>query len=59
MFSLIAHEVLQYKIRETKREDYIAAGMTPFSYAGKGKTIEISYFQVPAEAYDNSFVLQA
>lgn len=59
MFALIAYEVLYLKVGDANREDYVEAGMGPFTYEGKGKPMQMSYFQVPTEVYEDLAVLQA
>lgn len=47
MFGLIAYDKLYFKVDDGNREDYIKAGTGPFTYEGKRRPIEMSYYQVP------------
>ena len=58
-FAQIAYEPLYFKVGDSNREDYVEAGMGPFTYEGKGKPMQMSYFQVPIEVYEDLAVLQA
>lgn len=53
MFGLIAEEVLYFKVDDGNRKDYIDAGSTPFTYQGKSKPVEMSYYQVPDSLMNN------
>ena len=59
MFALIVYDVLYFKVGDANREDYIEAGMGPFTYKGKGKPMQMSYFQVPSEVYEDLALLPA
>ena len=47
MFALIAYDRLYFKVDDGNRNDYLAAGMAPFTYEGKDKPIQMSYYQLP------------
>jgi DNA transformation protein len=47
MFALIAYGHLYFKIDDDNINDYLDAGMNPFTYEGKGKPIVMSYYQLP------------
>jgi len=53
MFGLVASDVLFLKVDEKNRAEFEAAGTDPFVYDGKGKPIAMSYFECPAEAFDD------
>ena len=59
MFCLIADDVLYMKVDEVNRGDFEAAGMPPFEYERGGKTVALSYFEVPLDAMDDSDQLVA
>ena len=54
MLGLIAYDVLYFKVDDQIRGDYVAEGMGPFVYEGKGKPIEMSYWRVPDRLFDES-----
>ena len=47
MFGLIADDVLYFKVDDENRQDYIEAGSGPFTYEGKSRPVEMSYYRVP------------
>lgn len=53
MFALIARDILYFKVDDDNRPDYVAAGAGPFTYAGKRRPIEMSYYQVPETVMDD------
>ncbi len=57
VFALILNDTLYFKVDDSNRTDYEAAGSEPFSYEAKGKPITISYWQVPAELFDDADTL--
>lgn len=54
MFALIADDVLYYKVGTGNRADYEEAGSEPFTYSGKNKPIQMSYWQVPEDILEDS-----
>jgi DNA transformation protein and related proteins len=53
MIGLIAADTLYFKADDANRAAYEAEGMEPFTYAAKGKTVEIgSYWRVPERLLD-------
>lgn len=57
IFALIAYNTLYFKVDDGNRSDYIEAGMPPFSYMGKNKPIQMSYFQIPETVWSNLEIL--
>lgn len=57
MFAIIIDDILYFKTGDSNRTDYETAGAEPFRYAAKGKTVTLSYWQVPAEALDDETTL--
>jgi DNA transformation protein len=53
MFALIAYDTLYFKVDDDNREDYVAVGMSPFTYEGKNKPIQMSYYQLPEFVFQN------
>ena len=53
MFALIAQDTLYFKIDARNRPDFEAAGMEPFTYEGKGKKMQMSYFEVPPDVLED------
>ncbi len=53
IFALIWDDVLYFKVGNSNRADYEAAGSKPFIYEAKGKPITVSYWEVPADLLDD------
>jgi DNA transformation protein len=51
MLALIAYERLYFKVDDANINDYINAGMSPFTYTGKGKPIAMSYYELPESVF--------
>ncbi len=52
MFALVAGDVLYFKADTESESRYREEGMTPFTYEGRGKTVELSYWRAPEWLYD-------
>lgn len=60
MFGLIARDAIYFRTDDANRPDFEAAGMEPYRYAmPNGKTMTMSYSQVPAEAMEDAEELAA
>ena len=53
MFWLIAHDMLYFKVDDGNRDSFISAGMKPFTYDGKHRPVEMSYFEIPPAAFSD------
>ncbi|WP_282606516.1 TfoX/Sxy family protein [Pelagibius sp. Alg239-R121] len=53
MFALIAFDTLYFKADSQSEEQFSAAGGEPFTYEGKSKPIQMSYWTVPDEAMED------
>ena len=53
MFGLVADNVLYLKVDDGNRPRYEAAGSQPFTYQGKSKPIQMSYWKVPEDVFDD------
>ncbi len=42
MMALIASDILYFKVADGNRDDYISASMSPFTYSGKHKPVQMS-----------------
>lgn len=47
MFGLIANDTLYFKVDDGNRDDYVKAGTGPFTYEGKRRPVEMSYYRIP------------
>lgn len=57
--AMLAEDVLYFKVGDNNRADYESAGSKPFSYTARGKTYNMSYWEVPQEVLDDSDKLKA
>lgn len=57
MFALIAYDRLYFKADDGNRQDFVDAGARPFSYQGRNRPIELSYYEVPAAVLDDPAAL--
>ncbi|MEL6381621.1 MAG: TfoX/Sxy family protein [Cyanobacteria bacterium J06626_18] len=53
MFALIAYNTLYFKVDDANRQDFIDADMSPFTYDGKGKPTQMSYYQLPEAVFSD------
>ena len=53
MFALIADDVLYFKVGPSNLSDYEDAGSEPFTYTGKNKPIQMSYWTVPEDVMED------
>ncbi|PIW30622.1 MAG: transcriptional regulator [Rhodospirillales bacterium CG15_BIG_FIL_POST_REV_8_21_14_020_66_15] len=59
MFALVADDVLYLKADDGNREDFEAAGVPPFTYQRRGKSVALGYFQAPEDILDDAEELSA
>lgn len=57
MFGLIAEDQLYLKVDDGNRRAFEAEGLQPFTYAGKGRPVQMSYHEAPSEGLDDPEVL--
>lgn len=53
MFALIAYDTLYFKAGDANRADFEAAGCGPFVYEGKGRPVQMSYYQLPEHVFED------
>lgn len=53
MFALIADDGLYYKVGSTNQPDYEDAGSEPFTYSGKKKPVQMSYWRLPEDVMED------
>lgn len=54
MFGLVASDTLYLKVDDHNQSDFEQEDMKPFTYDGKGKSINMSYFEVPDRLLDDT-----
>lgn len=52
-FAILDEGRLFFKTDAQSQEDYLARGMEPFSYESKGRTLTMSYYEVPPDVLEN------
>lgn len=57
MFALIAWDTLYLKVDDGNRAAYEARGLEPFTYTAKGRPMQMSYYEAPAEGLDDPDIL--
>lgn len=53
MFALIAYDTLFFKVDDGNLADYQTAGSEPFRYDRNGKPIEMSYYRLPDNVFED------
>ncbi len=53
MFGLVAEGALYFKVDAVNRPEFEAAGSAPFAHRGRRRILVMSYYQVPAEVFDD------
>jgi DNA transformation protein len=53
MFGLVAWDTLYFKVDAVNRPEFEHRGLEPFSYHARGRTMEMSYYEAPAEGLDD------
>ncbi|MEE8517061.1 MAG: TfoX/Sxy family protein [Alphaproteobacteria bacterium] len=53
MFALIASDTLYIKADSATLDEFAAAGSRPFTYRGKQRPVEMSYWQAPMDAMED------
>ena len=57
MFALIADDVLYLKVGAENISDFEKEGMKPFTYQGKSRPVQMSYYEVPAHILEDPHML--
>ena len=52
-FGILDEGRLFFKTDAQSRADYVARGMEPFTYESKGRTLTMSYHEVPPDVLEN------
>ena len=57
MFGIVARDTLFLKTDDHSRSEYESAGMGPFRYERKGKTLSLGYHEVPVDVLEDGDTL--
>jgi DNA transformation protein len=52
MFGLVSDDTLYFRVDDGNRSAFEAEGQQPFTYDGKGRTIQLPYWRVPERLFD-------
>ena len=53
MFALIADDGMYYKVGSNNQSDFEEAGSEPFTYSGKSKPVQMSYWRMPENVLED------
>ena len=53
-FGILDEGRLFFKVSEASRAAYVERGMGPFTYESRGRTLTMSYYEVPPEVLENA-----
>lgn len=57
MIALVSQDTLYFKADDASRGAFEVAGLAPFSFAARGRRMITSYYEAPAEVFDDPDVL--
>lgn len=49
MFAIVSEDVLYFKVDDGNRAAFEDAGMGPFTYESRGRSVALSYYEVPPD----------
>ena len=52
-FAIVDDDMLYFKVNDSNRSDYEAAGMEPFTYMVDNKETVMSFYEVPIDVLEN------
>jgi DNA transformation protein len=53
VFAIIVDDKLYFKVDASSVEEFKRLGLQPFTYEARGKTIAMSYYEAPAEVFED------
>jgi DNA transformation protein len=56
-FAIIVEDRLYFKTDHMTRSEFIARGLSPFTYSARGKSITMQYYEAPPEVFEESEVM--
>jgi DNA transformation protein len=57
-FAIIVDDKLYFKTDNVTRGEFAERGLPPFTYATRGKTITMQYYEAPPEVFEESETMQ-
>ena len=58
MFAIIVDDRLYFKADDITCKEFTARGLNPFTYASRGKTITMQYYEAPPEVFEEPEAMQ-
>lgn len=52
IFAIIVDDTLYFKADPLSRKEFEARGQTPFTYAVRGRSVAMQYYEAPAEVFE-------
>ncbi len=52
MFAIIVDDRLYFKTDGVTRHEFLARGLNPSTYAARGKTVSLQYYEAPPEVFE-------
>ena len=59
MFAIIDADQLYFKADDITRREFTERGLNPFTYASRGKTITMQYYEAPPEVFEEPNAMQS
>lgn len=59
MFAIVIEDRLYFKADQTSRAEFEEKGLRPFTYVARGKPVTMSYFEAPAEVFEDPQVMRS
>ncbi|HEY8085018.1 MAG TPA: TfoX/Sxy family protein [Methylophilaceae bacterium] len=53
VFAIIVDDKLYFKVDATSVDEFTRLGLLPFTYEARGKRISMSYYEAPAEVFED------
>lgn len=53
IFAIIINDMLYLKADDATQSEFEAKGLMPFSYASRGRTVTMQYYEAPTEVFEN------
>jgi DNA transformation protein len=57
-FAIIVEDKLYFKTDHVTRGEFTVRGLSPFTYATRGKSISMQYYEAPPEVFEESEAMQ-
>lgn len=58
IFAIVVNDRLYLKADDASRPDFESRNLAPFTYTGRGKLIRLSYYEAPADVFEDPDTLR-